>query len=455
MRADIQADWCGKRVAVVGLGISNRALIQLLKKAGAIVCGRDQKTLAEIKDARSLEQMGIDLVLGERYLQDLADYDCVFVSPGVPRGLAQLQKIQELGRLSSEIEMVFRYSRAPIFAVTGSSGKTTTTSLIRDMLRAGGASVFAGGNIGVPLINEINRVGPADALVLELSSFQLDGLPMSPRGAVITNIAPNHLDIHGTMEAYVRSKENIYLSQGHRDFLVLNYDDPITRAMAERSPGRVFYFSLAGRVSPGAYLCGDELVYADGAKRVVFAKRSEISLLGDHNAANILAAAVASHLAGASWEAITEVSKMFRGVPHRLEPVGEKRGVRYYNDSIATTPDRTEAALRSFAQPIILLAGGSDKKLSYAGLGRAIHGGNVKKLILFGATAPAIRRAVLDCGDFPLEMVQNLEQAVALAGEKAEAGDVVLLSPASASFDQYSDFTARGDHFRRLVDRLE
>lgn len=454
MRADIQADWSGKRVAVVGLGISNRALIQLLKSAGAIVCGRDQKALAEMKDPKGLGQLGIDLILGERYLENLADYDCVFVSPGVPKNLPEVQKIQNLGRLSSEIGMVFRYSQAPIYGVTGSSGKTTTTSLIRDMLRTGGASVFAGGNIGIPLINEINRIGPEDLLVLELSSFQLDGLPASPRGAVITNIAPNHLDIHGTMEAYVRAKENIYLNQQCDDFLVVNYDDPITRAMAEKASGRVFYFSMTDKVKPGAYLHGEELVYEDERSRTVFANRSEISLLGEHNVANILAAAVASHLAGAGWEAIARVGREFSGVPHRLELVGEIGGVRYYNDSIATTPDRTEAALRSFTQPIILLAGGSDKKLSYAGLGRTIHAG-VKKLILFGATAPAIRRAVLDCGDFPLEMVHNLEQAVALAGEEAEAGDVVLLSPASASFDQYSDFAARGDHFRRLINRLE
>ncbi len=453
MREDIQADWYGKRVAVVGLGVSNRALLRFLKDAGAIICGRDQKTFAEIKDARGLEQMGVDLILGERYLEGLVDYDCVFISPGVPKDLPEIREVQALGRLSSEIDMVFRYSRAPILGVTGSSGKTTTTSLVRDMLRAGGVSVFAGGNIGIPLINEINDIGPEDQLVLELSSFQLDGLSVSPQGAVITNIAPNHLDIHGTMEAYVRAKENIYLNQGSQDFLVVNYDDPVTRAMAEGVPGRVFYFSLVDKVSPGAYLCGDELIYEDSVERIVFARRSEISLLGEHNAANILAAAVASHLAGVGWETIAEVSREFSGVPHRLELVGESGGVRYYNDSIATTPDRTEAALRSFVEPIILLAGGSDKRLSYAGLGRAVHAG-VKKLILFGATAPAIRQAVLDCGEFPLTMVQNLEQAVALAGEEAEAGDVVLLSPASASFDQYTDFAARGDHFRRLVNRL-
>jgi UDP-N-acetylmuramoylalanine--D-glutamate ligase len=453
MREDIQRDWQGKRVAVVGLGVSNRALIRFLQAAGAVVCGMDRQSLGEIKDVAELTSLGIDLVLGDSYLEGLAEYDCVFVSPGVPKDLPELQEVYAQGKVNSEIELVFRYSRAPIYAVTGSSGKTTTTSLIRDMLRAHGASVYAGGNIGVPLINEISQIGPDDCVVLELSSFQLDRLPVNPRGALITNLAPNHLDIHHTMEAYTAAKENIFLGQGKTDFLVVNYDDPITRAMEAKAQSKVFFFSLKGKALPGTYLDGDDLVYEDGKERIVFAKRSQIKLMGEHNVANILAAALASRLAGADWQAIAQVCREFRGVAHRLELVGEVDGVSYYNDSIATTPDRTQAALNSFSQPIILLAGGSDKQLSYTELGRVIHQ-RAKQAVLFGATGPAIRQAILDSGPCPIEMVSNLEEAVMLASKVAETGDVVLLSPASASFDQYSDFTARGEHFRSLVSRL-
>src|SRR5690554_4332958 len=311
------------------------------------------------------------------------------------------------------------------------------------MFKAGGMSTYVGGNIGEPLIGELDRFRPEDHVLLELSSFQLEDLRKSPHGAVITNIAENHLDVHHTMENYVSAKQNIYRYQKDSDFLVLNYDDPVTRAMADEAPGRVFFFSLKERVKPGAYLSGDDLVLSDGAGEQFFARRTELLLPGEHNVANFLAAALLSHVAGAGLEAIRQVGRTFTGVPHRLELVAEVDGVKYYNDSIATTPDRTIAALRSFAKPPILIAGGSDKQLSFDKLGCAVHSG-VRHLILLGATAPKIRRAVLDAGGVSLHEVEDLEAAVPLAKELAEPGDVVLLSPASASFDQYANFMARG-----------
>ncbi len=454
MRKEFQEDWSGKRVAVISLGISNLALIRFLKEAGAHLSGRDLKTGSELGERlNELESLDIELLLGPDYLSSLTDFDVVVVSPGVPKDIPELQAVAKLGRLESEIGLVFRYSHGPIYAITGSSGKTTTTSLAGEIFKKSGMSTYVGGNIGTPLIGEIEHIGPEDHVLLELSSFQLEALHQSPRGAVITNIAQNHLDVHHTMENYIKAKQNIYRHQKAQDFLVLNYDDPITRAMAEESPGRVFYFSLASKVSPGAYLEGDDLVYADEGGKFVFAKRSELALPGQHNVANFLAAALLSYVAGAGLEAIRQVGRDFVGVPHRLEFVGEVKGVRYYNDSIATTPDRTLAALRSFTEPLILIAGGSDKQLSFAELGQVIKD-RVKHLILLGTSAPKIRQAVVDAGGVSLKEVEDLGAAVSLASELGEPGDVVLLSPASASFDQYSNFMARGTHFRGLVESL-
>lgn len=451
MQKTLKTEWSGKKVAVIGLGISNLALIKFLQEAGASLSGRDQKSRQELGERiHELESLGIELVLGPDYLSGLKHFDTVVVSPGVPRRLAELQEIEKLGRLQSEIGLVFRYSLAPIYGITGSSGKTTTTTLVGKILKASNIKVHVGGNIGTPLITELKEMSSDDSILLELSSFQLEGLEQSPRGSLITNIAENHLDVHLTMENYIKAKKNIYLHQRAQDFLVLNYDDPTTRAMAAEAPGRVLFFSLTSKIDNGAYLDGDNLIYSRKGEKICFAKRSELALPGIHNVANFLAAAVFSHELGASWEAVGWVGRNFRGVAHRLELVADKCGVRYYNDSIATTPQRTLAALQSFSEPIILIAGGSTKDLSFAQLASAIHE-RVKYLILLGDTAPEIRQAVLKLGDFPLHMVNDLDQAVTLAHSLAEEGEVVLLSPACASFDQYANFMERGHHFRTLV----
>lgn len=454
MQERVRRDWQGKRVAVIGLGISNTALIKFLREAGAKICGRDRKTSAELGGRmRELEELVVELVLGPNYLEGLDEYDAVFVSPGVPKNLPQLQEAAKRRPLQSEISLFFRYCPAPIYGITGSSGKTTTTSLTYEIMRTAGLSVMVGGNIGTPLITELPNLGSQDKVVLELSSFQLENLESSPVGSLITNIAENHLDVHGTMANYIEAKQNIYRHQGPEGFVVLNYDDPVTRAMAKEAPGKVFFFSLENKVRNGAFLRGDELIFVHDGQEELILRREELLLRGQHNAANFLAATVLSLAAGASIEAAARVGRTFQGVAHRLEFVAEYEGVRYYNDSIATTPQRTLAALRSFTEPIILIAGGYDKKLSFAPLAEGVHG-RVKYLILLGDTALKIREAVLNLGDFPLMVVENLEQAVAAARDKAEPGDCVLLSPACASFDQYADFMERGAHFRRLVHEL-
>ncbi|HHT43152.1 MAG TPA: UDP-N-acetylmuramoyl-L-alanine--D-glutamate ligase [Firmicutes bacterium] len=447
----IKEDWQGRRAAVIGLGISNFALIKFLKDAGAEISARDQKTREELGERlEELKSLGVELVLGPDYLDGLDQYDVVLPSPGVPKHLPPLAEAASRGKLESEISLLFRYSPSPIYGITGSSGKTTTTSLAWEIMKASGLKAIIGGNIGTPLITELPRLTPEHKIVLELSSFQLENLEASPQGALITNIAENHLDVHGTMESYIAAKQNIYRYQKPQDFLVLNYDDPESKAMAVEAPGKVFFFSMENRVECGAYLRGDDLVYVQDGREEIIVKREELLLRGEHNAANFLAAAVLSCAAGASVEAAAQVARSFQGVPHRLEFVGERNGVLYYNDSIATTPQRTLAALKALSEPIILIAGGYDKQLSFAPLAEAVHK-RVKHLVLLGAAAPKIRQAVLALGDFPLQVVDNLDQAVAAARLEAQPGDCILLSPACASYDQYADFTERGAHFRSLV----
>ncbi len=450
MRKEIYEEWQGKKVAVVGLGVSNMALIEFLQNKGAQVFGRDQKTAAELKDqVQKLRALGVELILGPGYLRGLTGYDAVFLTPGIPKHLPELKGLDFL----SEIALVFRYSEAPIYAITGSSGKTTVTALIGEMLRQAALAPFLGGNIGTPLITEIEKAGPGDSVVLELSSFQLERLGSSPHGALLTNISENHLDVHQNMANYIEAKREIYRHQSPGDFAIFNYDDKITRQMAKEAKGRVYFFSLEAEVEKGAYLKGGDLFYRDENGTVDLGPAAKLSLLGPHNAANFLAAAIMAHLIGADWESIREAGRVFPGVPHRLELIASKNGVKYYNDSIATTPQRTITALRSLQAPIILIAGGSDKKLSFDELGKAIHC-RVKKLLLIGYTAPQIKKAVEKYGAFPLVMAETLDRAVKLAAKEALPGDVVLLSPACASYDQYESFAARGAHFRTLVENL-
>lgn len=454
MRLDSKT-WSGKKVALIGLGVSNLALVDILRDLGADLSGRDRQTPEQLGERYiELKNLGIDLVLGSDYLKNLEDFDYVMLSPGIPKYLPELRQLKDTGKLSSEIALLFANSPTPIYGITGSSGKTTTTSLVGEILQESGIAVRVGGNIGNPLITELRETEGEDCLLLELSSFQLDGLTASPHGALLTNLTENHLDLHLTMENYISAKQNIYRHQKPADFLVLNFDDPLTEKLAQESVGKVYYFSLKAPVYPGAYLQGNDLIYEDELGKVIFATKKRLSLPGEHNVANFLGAAVFSHLIGASWEAIRQVGENFRGVPHRLEFAGELQGVKYYNDSIATTPHRTEAALKAFDNPIVLIAGGSDKNLSFEGLASCIRA-KVKRLILSGATAPKIKEAVLAHGDFPITEVANLKEAVTLAGSLASSGDVVLLSPACASFDQYRNYVARGDHFRELVQSLK
>ena len=446
----------GKRVAVTGIGVSNQPLLRLLLEAGIDVTACDKKDRAALGPlADELEKSGCKLCLGPAYLEGL-DHDVIFRTPGLhPRNLARARAGGSV--ITSEMEVFFEVCPCPILAVTGSDGKTTTTTIIARLLEAAGHRVHLGGNIGRPLLAEADAIRPGDWAVVELSSFQLLTMKRSPHIAVLTNLAPNHLDIHTDMDEYVDAKANILRYQRETDRAVCNWDNKITRELSSKTAGMEIYFTRISEDVPacGCYLRDDAIWYRDetGARAVL--PLADILLPGTHNTENYMAAicAVQGLVPDA---AVRTFARTFGGVEHRIELFRERRGVRWYNDSIASSPSRTIAGLRSFQEKVILIAGGKDKGISYAPLGPEINE-HVKLLILCGATAGAIRKAaetsdnysgleILVTGDYPT--------AIRLADERSRQGDVVILSPASTSFDRFKNFEERGRVFKELVNAL-
>ena len=446
----------GKTVAVIGIGVSNRPLIELLLAHGIAVTACDRKDRAALGDlAEHLETRGCRLQLGENYLEGL-DQDVIFRTPGMRPDLPQLQRAISGGsRLTSEMEAFFAVCPCPIIAVTGSDGKTTTSSIIAEFLKAAGRKVYLGGNIGHPLLSEAGEMKESDIVVLELSSFQLLTMTQSPHIAVMTNLAPNHLDVHKDFAEYISAKENIFTHQSSQDIAVFNLDNDITREQASRAKGAVRLFSRKGELEEGVFLRGDAVIFRrNGAEREVL-KTSDIRLPGLHNVENYMAA-IAAVEGLVPDEVIRAVARSFNGVEHRIELVRTLRGVRYYNDSIATSPDRTIAGLQSFAQKVILIAGGKNKGIPYDSVGPVINN-HVKLLILCGATAGVIREAVEQAENYAgltILDVDDYPQALAIAQGRAEEGDVVLFSPASTSFDRFPNFMERGKAFKAAVNSL-
>jgi len=444
-----------REVAVVGIGVSNLSLINYLLGHGARVFAMDRKTREELgQTAATLEAKGVTLRLGPGYLDELHRYELVFLTPGMKKDLPEVERARESGaRIDSEMGLFLSLCRGRTVAVTGSAGKTTTTTLTGEMLKASGRNVFVGGNIGTPLIEHLDEITEQDVVVLELSSFQLELTKVSPQVAGITNIGVDHLDVHGSVEAYRDAKKNIFRFQRPEDITALNADNEITRALAPECPGRVLFFSRQSQLDQGAFLKDDRLyVHLDGREHVL-CKASEVGIHGPHNLENALLASLLSISAGADADAVSSVLVSFKGVEHRLETVCECDGVRYVNDSIATSPVRAIAALRALPAPILLIAGGYDKGLSYTDYARAMRG-KVRMLFTLGKTADKIERAVREeLGDdaMPIQRVDSLEQAVMRAHEEARVGDTVLLSPASASYDMFRNFEERGQRFKQLV----
>ena len=429
----------GKKIAVLGYGISNRPLVKLLAQAGLEVTVRDKGSLPEIP--------GVRCVSGEGYLSELTE-DVVFRTPGLRPDRIPLKKGAVL---TSEMEAFFTLCPCPILAVTGSDGKTTTTTLISELLKASGKKVWLGGNIGHPLLSEVDGISPEDAAVLELSSFQLMTIRERAATAVITNIRPNHLDWHTGLEEYAEAKRNIFRSQKPGDLLVLNADDPGSLACRDAASGRVRLFSRRTPQPDGAWFDGETLYFL--GKPIM--KRSEIRLPGLHNVENWMAAlcAVGDQ---AGEETCRRVAAEFTGVEHRLEPVRTLNGVEYINDSIASSPSRTAAGLRALRdRSLVLIAGGYDKHIPYDELGAVIKE-NVRVLVLCGATAPKIKAAVLAAPGPGPELIEEGDFAAAVreAARAAKPGETVLLSPASASFDLFRNFEERGERFKELVRAL-
>ena len=444
----------GKRIAVLGIGVSNRPLIRMLLARGLCVTACDKTPREKLdEEVLQLERDGAALHLGEGYLDGL-DADVIFRTPGMRPDLPQIRRLTDRGAvLTSEMEAFFAVCPCRIIAVTGSDGKTTTTTLIAEILRHAGKTVWLGGNIGTPLLPRVGEMRPENVAVVELSSFQLMTMTQSADVAVVTNLAPNHLDVHRDMAEYVAAKQNVFLYQSADGLLVLNMDNAITNGFAEKARGRVVKFSRRGVPEHGVYL-QDGVIFRDG-KKIMDA--SDIRIPGVHNIENYMAAACA--VEGLASDAdIDAVARSFAGVEHRIELVRELRGVRYYNDSIASSPSRTIAGLHSFDQKVILIAGGYDKHIPFDTLGGEICA-HVKTLILCGATADKIRTAVTGAeayapGRPDILQADDLAQAVQLAKDAARPGDVVTLSPACAAFDQFKNFMVRGARFKELVRAL-
>lgn len=448
--------YAGKKVGVIGLAVSNTPLIKYLIQAGAQVTVFDRKSADQLRDyLRQLEGLDIRYHLGESYLARIRGYDILFLTPGIKKNLSQLEQARSEGTVfSSEMEVFLQNTPGRVIGITGSSGKTTTTTLIGKMAAADFEDTFVGGNIGRSLLGDLPKMTAASRIILELSSFQLQLLKPRLAMAIITNITPNHLDVHASMDEYIDAKSNILLYQTSEGIAVLNYDNPVTRGLSGLVKGKCYYFSVSRILEEGAFLDGSRLILKLAGRTEVIADRSELKLPGAHNVENVLTAALAARLTGVTPATIRKVAVSFTGVPHRLELVGEIRGVKYYNDSIATTPDRAIAGLKAVDAPIILIAGGYDKRLPFEQLAVEI----VKRcqyLIVLGVTASQITQAVRELQtDFPVIAVADLEQAVTEAAALARAGDAVLLSPACASYDMFSNFQERGDGFKTLVRQL-
>ena len=449
-----------KTVTFIGLGRSHRELFPLFISKGAKVILRDRRSREEIgEEADQLEAMGVKLIVGDRYLDFLGCEDMILRTPGFYYLNPALQKARSYGAfITSEIELFFDFCPCKIYAITGSDGKTTTSSIIAEFLKAQGYKVFLGGNIGFPLLPHIDEIGPNDRAVVELSSFQLISMRKSPDVSVVTNVSPNHLDVHKDMAEYINSKKNIYLHQSGLGRTVLNADNEITASFLPETRGEVFQFSRKTKLSLGSYLGDDGILYMSTRQgRTPVLHMDEIKIPGVHNVENYLAA-ISAVWDEVSQENIISVAKNFGGVEHRIEFVRELNGVKWYNDSIASSPTRTIAGLNSFKKKIILIAGGYDKNIPFEPLAPKIME-KVKVLILMGLTAPKIEAAVTQCKEYnPKKLtiihVKSMQEAVLAAKKYAVKGDIVSLSPACASFDLYPDFEARGRHFKQLVREL-
>lgn len=463
-------DWNGKRVLIIGAARQGIALSRYLSAEGADITLNDRQNSNALTETQaSLADYRIHWVLGEHPLTLLDTADLVCISGGVPSNLPLILEARKRGiPISNDTQIFLEACPCRVIGITGSAGKTTTTALVGRIAQSasdkGGAGspahVWVGGNIGYPLISYVKEMRPQDLVVMEVSSFQLELTRTSPQIAAILNITPNHLDRHGTMAAYTAAKANLLAYQSSEDIAILGAEDAGAWSLRDQVNGKLIAFGIDKNDQSVActYLKEDNLTLFDGQKETIIMPRSAVSLRGKHNILNVLAACAISHAAGLPVEAMLHGVEGFGGVPHRLELVRRWQGIAWYNDSIATAPERTIAAIRSFKEPLVLMLGGRDKDLPWESLAKLIHE-RVDHVVIFGEAAPIISRAIglaqSDSRPFSVDMCLNLHEAVEAAVKQASAGDVVLLSPGGTSFDEFKDFEERGEYFRQWVQQLQ
>ena len=449
-----------RKVAIIGLGVSNLPLLDYMHNVGAKVTVFDNRIIEDIpKDTmKKITDYAMEFSLGPNNLSKLEGFDIIFRSPSCLPTVPELQKEVERGAiLTSEIEMLMKLCPGKVIGVTGSDGKTTTTTLIYEILKANGYNCYLGGNIGTPLFTKLSEMTPDDIIVLELSSFQLMGMEISPSISVITNISPNHLNVHSSYEEYIDAKKNIFKYQDKDGIVVLNYDNAITKAAAKEANGKVVFFSSKTKLEDGIILDGDIIKECKDKLRRHILSTNTVALRGTHNYENICAAIAATSSLVEVEDAVKAVQE-FKGVQHRLEFIREIDGVKWYNDSIGTSPTRTIAGLHSFDERIVLIAGGYDKHLDYTPIAKPILE-KVDSLILIGDTAPKIFDAVKNEAekqgkDIKIYMCDEFKNTVLVAKKVAKPGQIVLFSPASASFDLFKNFEERGNKFKELVNNI-
>lgn len=450
-----------RKVAIIGLGVSNLPLIDYFHEKKACVTVFDSREIGEIpKDLMDkITNYSIEFSFGKNYLSKLKGYDLILRSPSCLPTVKELEEEAKRGAIvTTEVELLMKMCPCQIIGITGSDGKTTTTTLISEIIKKAGYTCFVGGNIGTPLFTKLCEISPEDKVVLELSSFQLMGIEVSPDVAVITNITPNHLNIHKDYNEYIEAKKNIFKYQNKDGILILNYDNEITRNCEKKAPGKVIFFSSKQKLDDGYIVDGNVIKECDDRLRKHIIDTEELAIKGKHNYENICASLAATK--GLVDESVAiEIIKKFPGVEHRIEFVREINGAKWYNDSASSTPTRTISGLNAFdKEEIILIAGGADKNLDYTPLAKPVLE-KVKTLILMGETAGKIFEAVKQEQDrenkeLNIYMVDSLKQAVILAKRYSKPGQVVLFSPASTSFDMFKNMYERGNIFKELVNKM-
>jgi UDP-N-acetylmuramoylalanine--D-glutamate ligase len=451
---EIHMELKNKRVLVVGLGRSGVSSAIFLQEHGAKVIVSDSKAEAQLqKEVPALLDRGISIETGSHGERTFRDQDLIVVSPGVPSDQPQLQHARTLGiPVIGEVELAFRFLKGKVLAITGSNGKTTTTTLVGEILAKSGKKTLVGGNIGTPVISLAGQSTADTMVVLEVSSFQLESIEQfCPWIAAILNITPDHLDRHHTFEAYVAAKARIFEKQQSSDFAVLNADDPTCVVLKDKIKGTLLWFSRKQRVESGAFVQGDQIIYRRNGQEQAVLSRGDIQLKGEHNLENVLAAVAMTMVAGCAAQQVRQAVKEFRAVEHRLEMVATINGITFYNDSKATNVDATVKALESFPANIHIILGGKDKGSDYTVLNPLLRE-RVKRAYLIGAASDKIASHLQNSTS--IVRSGTLERAVHQAFDTAKPGDVVLLAPACASFDQFENYEHRGRVFKELVQSL-